>query len=187
MKALRDDPHSYLLALMELANYAHPSDLPELGRPPDPDSEAANLWWEQRIAELDPRLRNYMDAVSPGIGPAYPELQEAIKVLRQVAAHRGDLKPGMELAQFQVRTSVRSDGQMVQIRNDLLDYCIFQSKPADRIRLCDCGNVFWAKRKDQPCCGAKCANARRVKIWREKYPEYKHQRYRRAEEQRPKR
>jgi hypothetical protein len=51
---------------------------------------------------------------------------------------------------------------------------------ADRIRECkspNCGRIYWAGRVDQPCCGKTCANARRVRTWRERYPEaYKQRR-----------
>ena len=36
-----------------------------------------------------------------------------------------------------------------------------------RIRICPlCRLFFWASRKDKPCCGARCANAWRQRLWR---------------------
>lgn len=52
-----------------------------------------------------------------------------------------------------------------------------------RIKCCPvCGSFFWAFRRDQPCCSRKCANCRRVRRWRERYPAtYKIRRYEKAE------
>lgn len=49
---------------------------------------------------------------------------------------------------------------------------------ATRIRECQvCNRIFWAGRKDQKCCSKKCANVRRVQLWRKNYAEnYKLQR-----------
>ena len=47
---------------------------------------------------------------------------------------------------------------------------ILQGVEAARIRRCPiCGLIFWAGRMDRPCCGPKCAKARRRHHSREKY------------------
>jgi hypothetical protein len=53
---------------------------------------------------------------------------------------------------------------------------------AGRIRQCsECNRVFWAGRIDKFACLPKCVQLRRVRIWRQKYPEhYKIQRVRKA-------
>lgn len=47
-----------------------------------------------------------------------------------------------------------------------------------RIRRCPiCADIFWAGRKDQPCCSKKCNQIKRTREWRAQYPEkYKIQR-----------
>jgi hypothetical protein len=54
---------------------------------------------------------------------------------------------------------------------------------ANRIRICsECRAIFWASRKDRPCCSAKCGHIRRTRLWRKGYPEkYKHRRMARQE------
>lgn len=53
-------------------------------------------------------------------------------------------------------------------------------KDADATRICECqicNRIFWAGRKDQKCCSKRCANVRRVQLWRKNYAEkYKLQR-----------
>jgi hypothetical protein len=42
----------------------------------------------------------------------------------------------------------------------------------DYIRYCEtCGKIFYAGRKNQPCCTPKCAKAQRQKRWRQRYKE----------------
>jgi hypothetical protein len=42
----------------------------------------------------------------------------------------------------------------------------------DYLRYCEtCRNIFYAGRKNQPCCSVKCAKAQRQKRWRQKYNE----------------
>src|SRR5262249_14175338 len=54
-----------------------------------------------------------------------------------------------------------------------------------RIRQCPiCDKIYWAERKDQPCCSKSCAGALRTRRWRENYLEiYKGQRIRKANEE----
>ena len=53
---------------------------------------------------------------------------------------------------------------------------------ARRIRQCsECKRIFWAGRMDKFACTKKCVQRRRVRLWRERYPEtYKLQRIRNA-------
>jgi hypothetical protein len=40
----------------------------------------------------------------------------------------------------------------------------------DYLRYCEtCGNIFYAGRKNQPCCTPKCAKAQRQKRWRQRF------------------
>lgn len=42
---------------------------------------------------------------------------------------------------------------------------------ASKIRICPiCKAIFWASRKDKPCCSNRCGKIRRTRRWREKYP-----------------
>jgi hypothetical protein len=53
---------------------------------------------------------------------------------------------------------------------------------ASRIRICPlCEILYWAGRSDQPACSRKHAQALRTRAWRQRYPEYKQQRYQKSE------
>ena len=172
-----------VLELLDLVNAVPPSGLPDLGWPEsgiplsvDTITEA----WAARAAQLDPKGREFIGPVTMMVTERWIMLHEAVRAIRKFAlVEPEDRKPGMTLATPRVSLSIDVNGKIVQIPNSLLQR--LDGLDADRIRLCDCGHVFWAKRKDQPCCGKTCANARRVKNWREKYPDYKSQRYRSAE------
>jgi hypothetical protein len=59
---------------------------------------------------------------------------------------------------------------------------ILEGVEAERIRRCsECTRIFWAGRVDKSACDDKCVNRRNVRLHRERYPEYKYQRYRKAE------
>lgn len=59
---------------------------------------------------------------------------------------------------------------------------ILEGVEAQRIRRCsECTRIFWAGRVDKSACDDKCVNRRNVRLHRERYPEYKYQRYRKAE------
>jgi hypothetical protein len=58
---------------------------------------------------------------------------------------------------------------------------------AARIRCCPiCGFIFWASRKDKPCCTVHCAKIHRTRRWRSKYlDQYKLQRVNRQASSEP--
>jgi hypothetical protein len=64
-----------------------------------------------------------------------------------------------------------------------LIHALRMKKSADLIGRCEvCKGFFLRVRKDQKCCGHKCANLFRVRKWRDNYQEkYKQQRDKRAE------
>lgn len=53
-----------------------------------------------------------------------------------------------------------------------------QAVEASRVRTCPiCDLIFWAARRDKPCCSIRCAKIRRTRLWRESYKnKYKDQR-----------
>jgi hypothetical protein len=59
----------------------------------------------------------------------------------------------------------------------------FEGVVAQRIRRCQCcGQIYWAKRSDQPACSQRCVWRIRQRRWRANYLEkYKQQRKKRAE------
>jgi hypothetical protein len=65
----------------------------------------------------------------------------------------------------------------------VLFLCILADGPMFNLGRCKVCHAFFLRvRKDQKCCGRKCANLFRVRKWRERYQEsYKAQRYGRAE------
>lgn len=59
----------------------------------------------------------------------------------------------------------------VRVRMSLLARAI-EGAEIDYLRYCEmCRKIFYAGRKNQPCCTPKCAKAQRQKRWRQKYKE----------------
>ena len=57
----------------------------------------------------------------------------------------------------------------------------FEGVEAQRIRICRCRRIYWAKRKDQPGCRQQCVWQVRQQRWRKRYLErYKMQRVRKT-------
>jgi len=79
-----------------------------------------------------------------------------------------------------VALSVDSTGKLEVKQGPLLDALV--GVEADRIRRCsECPRIFWAGRIDKRACGDKCVNRRNVRLWRNRYPQYKLRRVRKAE------
>jgi hypothetical protein len=111
-------------------------------------------------------------------GERYRLLKAAHEMLRSIA--RRKTLPAIRLADTSefLTLSVDGEGRIRFTCSSIVD--ALEGVEADRIRKCEnpnCGRIYWAGRVDQPCCGKKCANARRVRTWRERYPEaYKQRR-----------
>jgi hypothetical protein len=75
---------------------------------------------------------------------------------------------------------IDTDGRIQVKLGPLLE--VLKGVEAGRIRQCsECKRVFWAGRIDKFACLPKCVQRRRVRIWRQNYPEhYKIQRVRKA-------
>jgi hypothetical protein len=81
-------------------------------------------------------------------------------------------KPGLQMYH---RLSVNAKGR-IEFKPSRLSKALFDVE-ASRIRLCqNCGKIYWAGRKDQPCCSKNCANTRRVKLWMQNSGTYKENR-----------
>ncbi|HKQ04138.1 MAG TPA: hypothetical protein VJ464_03325 [Blastocatellia bacterium] len=106
----------------------------------------------------------------------YSLLIEAKIILRQIA--RGEIGKKLSLPVTQALATLGTDkeGKIVVKPTPLADALV--GVESSRIRECTiCENIYWAGRIDQPCCSRKCNGIRRVRKWREQYPEkYKQQR-----------
>lgn len=66
--------------------------------------------------------------------------------------------------------SVGKDGRVETSGDDVFQ--ALREAEVRRIKECPiCAKIFWAGRRDQPCCSKRCAGTRRTRIWRERYPE----------------
>jgi hypothetical protein len=85
-----------------------------------------------------------------------------------------------QITEFAISLTLDGDGKILIQTGPLLE--LVKGVEARRIRQCsECKRIFWAGRMDKFACTKKCVQRRRVRLWRERYPEtYKLQRIRNA-------
>jgi hypothetical protein len=73
---------------------------------------------------------------------------------------------------FQVQ---KQNGKTLRVRDPYEDFlAALVGRDLTRVKLCaDCGRIFLAFRSDQKACSTRCANAFRVKKFRNKQSEYR--------------
>jgi hypothetical protein len=96
--------------------------------------------------------------------------------------HGDRIKIPIEAAQFiHEHLQIDTDGKIEIKPSPLLE--MLKGAEAERIRRCsECKRIFWAGRVDKFACTRQCVTQRRVRLWRERYPNhYKLQRYKKPE------
>ena len=149
----------------------------------DTGSSEAQDWlkeYKRAIAQLPDGIQAFIGPINwKTISSAYSRyslLLDARDIFRQIAS--GQINQGVALPGTQVLAKLDTDkeGRITIKPTPLAD--ALAGVEATRIRECPvCGNIYWAGRKDKPCCSASCNTRRRVRQWRKRYPEkYKQQR-----------
>jgi hypothetical protein len=142
---------------------------------------------DQHFAPIEfPQLYEYLGPIRADliqrISDRYSLLCGARALLAAVADSPGrDIQVPVEAATY-VTALVKGQDGRIQLEPDGLLKCI-EGVEAARIRRCsECKRIFWAGRLDKFACARKCVVRRRVRLWRERYPErYKLRRVRRAD------
>lgn len=102
------------------------------------------------------------------VGERYRQVKAAHEILRAIA--REELSDVATHSEDLIGLRIDEQGLIKLIPSRL--FTALDGLEAQRIRECEnskCLRIYWAGRLDQPCCSRKCANARRVKKWRERY------------------
>ena len=181
-----------------------PEKLPEAGdwhkfpKVQQPDSLPMLEHWSldtkyiEILVDKFPPFRDFMAGLDPW-KDAFPEVWMRIRQLHEVRSllytiarwpKREESSLRLVIAgSFDKPISVRADeaGNMQLEPHPLLT--AINGVEAARIRECPiCGKIFWAGRIDKPACKPPCVGVLRTRRHRERYPEYKHQRYKKEEE-----
>jgi hypothetical protein len=107
------------------------------------------------------------------VGDRYEMLRAVLEILRATAR-----LPKGKAATIEAPSYIRLSGILLRVDPDGISPEFADSLDAlrrvetDRIRECQnlaCRRLYWAGRTDQPCCSKRCANARRVQLWRAEY------------------
>jgi len=120
----------------------------------------------------------------------YQYLRGARELLRSIAAMYGirsgrpfgeSIAVPVDALENILVLSVDNEGALRAKHQEL--FRTLEGVEARRIRQCsECKRIFWAGRTDKFACTRQCVVGRRVRRWRERYPEhYKLQRYKKAE------
>jgi hypothetical protein len=143
----------------------------------DPEAELFRVW-EAVISLLPPLAQRYVRFDRDSLVPQhlvesherYELLRGALGALRAIARSKGASSIELTQPAGLIGLRVNEKGE-VDFTPSLVCEAL-QGLPASRIRECQnsaCRRIFWAGRLDQPCCSRECANARRVRKWRDKY------------------
>ena len=143
----------------------------------DPEAELFRVW-EAVISLLPPRAQRYVRFDRDNLVPQhlvesrdrYDFLGAALDTLRAIARRKGASTIKLTYPAGLIGLRVNEKREIDLAPSPV--YEALQGVEADRIRECRnsaCRRIFWAGRLDQPCCSKKCANARRVQKWRDKY------------------
>ena len=170
-----------LRQLIDLANSVPPEvDLPA---PHGRVQEVVEMLGSERFSEF----RRLTGPITPDtflskfIGPDAPEtynrvlgnyirLRDGRNWLRQ-AALIGEQSRAVKIRYLMPMPTVQTNdrGELEFNVDPLIE--ALKGAEACRIRICPiCGAIYWAARKDQPCCGKRCGKIRRTRRWRGKYP-----------------
>lgn len=134
--------------------------------------------WNAQLSTLPARAQRFVRDGNPRLnrtnvvatGERYEQLQAAQQVLREIARVKSAQRIELTNRAYLAGLNVGLDGKIGVVLSPICE--ALQGVEANRIRECEnpkCGRVFWAGRSDQPCCSKVCANARRVRRWREAY------------------
>jgi hypothetical protein len=157
-------------------------ELPDWGTPEtsgsgDPVAEMIGVW-DAVVSILPSRAQRYVRFDRGSLVPQrlvesherYELLRAALSVFRAIARRQGATSIKLADSAGLIGIRVNEKGEVGLVPSPVFE--ALQGVEADRIRECEnvkCRRIFWAARSDQPCCSKKCANARRVQRWRDKY------------------
>ena len=166
--------------------------IPEPSSGGDPWAELLRAW-DDVIAVLPPYAQRYVRLNRDRLlqrdldasFERYELIRGALNVLREIARNKDTTGIRLNDSAGLITLRVNEKGEIEFELSPVFE--ALQGVEAARIRECqkrNCRRIFWAGRLDQPCCSTKCANARRVQNWRDRYQNvYKQNRL--AKEQQP--
>lgn len=206
-QALRTRPcHPRLAEHIALANIVPPDcKLPNPGEMIDPDTvskmqtaddaeipgiifEGESNFLEQHFAPVQfARLYEYLGPICLQRQREIFSLYNNVVAVRAIllaisnSSGSGRIEIPSEAAESMTSLIVDSEGKIQASSPPLLE-CLIDIEAA-RIRQCsECKRIFWAGRMDKFACTRQCVQRRRVRRWRERYPEhYKPPRIRKAD------